>query len=689
MAITVPTPAVQGPSQLGTVQSIAADTPFQNLQVPDLGFNARMLQRIGGDAVAFAEQLQDREDERLLLEMQAEYGNFERGLLYGDMSGGAEQVTLVGGGAGDALPDAAGTGGLLGSELEYAFGATERTQAALQEWFASQSERMQGLSGNGRLAAETFANSRYEALVDQVTRFEFQQREAYNARLRAQAVAAAAATYETAWVSPEVMAVEEARLAGAVATEASATASAALAGGMSEDDLISGATTSMAVIEDAVDIATADAIETYRRNAIQVAIAQGGTRAIARAREIYDESVEEGVIRLRENDPITRNVTFAEARDIQMTVAVELMELYPDDLGAAVEDLRARGFSGEDEGYILQRLQDEYNRVEVIEQQRLDNIYDDLFADARANAMDSADPRLAELTEGQRATLDTINAGRPLLSMPWAIDLLSSLPQQDLANVNLRTEYYDILDPVQYEYWRTRVAQAQAAEEGDRAAARANAQLDTVNNAVREVARVYLPNEQQALQLRTYIVARHEAAVAADPNGEGLTYGQTLQEAEAWVSRQSEILPGPPTGTPTDPVAEVTGTFEDALPDIRNQVGAADEVAERNTAERVVRQWAITAAPQLAREPNYEETMQFFDSAPEFVLTGDTGDLRRRDRIALEDAGLVGARAADAAIALYNAGVEITPANVLFADALQANNIPVTADNIAAMAAED
>lgn len=70
MAIRVPTPANQGAQQLGALTTVEAGTPMQNLQVPDLAFNARVLSEFGGVMASYAADLKQRNDDRMLLEFQ-------------------------------------------------------------------------------------------------------------------------------------------------------------------------------------------------------------------------------------------------------------------------------------------------------------------------------------------------------------------------------------------------------------------------------------------------------------------------------------------------------------------------------------------------------------------------------------------------------------------------------------------
>jgi hypothetical protein len=176
MVISVPTPDIQGAQRLGGMQAQAAATPFQRLTLPDTTFNSRMLQQLGESGIQFANYRQEQEDERLLLELQAGVGDWERSTLFGEDVTGAPT----------------GQGGVLALKERAAFGLTQRVETDFDEYLAQYNGNLTGLSLNGRMAAQEFAQKRRDALLDQTARFEFQQREAYNNRLRREAEAAAA-----------------------------------------------------------------------------------------------------------------------------------------------------------------------------------------------------------------------------------------------------------------------------------------------------------------------------------------------------------------------------------------------------------------------------------------------------------------------------------------------------------------
>lgn len=712
MAIVVPSYA--GAQSLGNVQAVAADTPTQSFSVPTdaLSFNGRMLQKIGGDAARLAETMQSMEDERLLLEMQKEYGDFERGLLYGDMAAddaakrtfraGPTGPSTLGGASGTARieSDTAGTGGLLGAEQEYAFGATERASTALQEWFQSQTDRMRGLSGNGRLAAQSFAMSRQEALLDQVTRYEFQQREAYNARLRAEAQAAAVAAAEMAWASDEAIIAAEAQVASTtaamvtpmIAANAQATAEGIASGAIPPQ---AQADISQAELQEEVDRQVAAAVEDTRRRAIDRALAVGGRQGIARARQLFDQGREDGIITLRgPNDPIIERLTFTESRDFTMSVATELVALHPGSLEQAIADLRSRSLPGEQEGYIIQEMERQYARQATFEAQAREQVFEDALERARAGELRSDDPVLAEFTEAQVNRLYAINDRRPLMSDADAVNALELMTDEQLAQVDLAGEYFDRLTPDDYSRQRERIDQARAAVAGDEAALAERAQVSTVSQAINQVIDVYRQSETvaglsgpQQLELRRYMQRQQQRAVA--DNGEGLSYDDAILAAERWVTQQI-LTTAPATASGRAPTEVAEGTLADALTDIGG-LYAADEQASQIAVERTVRTWAAEFAQATGRVPTYAETMAFNDALTEPIVKPDRPNLLNRDsRQAynyLEAAGLLGAGGAPLAIALYNAGLPIDYLHMQAADALIEGGLPVTEANVAAVLA--
>jgi len=78
--VRVPTPATQGPQELGGVQPVAAETPFQQTQLPDLSFNARQVGRIGEALGNVAQEFGRRENETAMLEAQQDINDWRNGV---------------------------------------------------------------------------------------------------------------------------------------------------------------------------------------------------------------------------------------------------------------------------------------------------------------------------------------------------------------------------------------------------------------------------------------------------------------------------------------------------------------------------------------------------------------------------------------------------------------------------------
>lgn len=469
MTLRVPTPAIQGPQQLGVIQAQASDTPFQDLRLPDTAFNSRLLEQIGGDAVRLGEYLQEQEDERLLLEFQAGLGDWERQTLYGEM------------------PDGTGApeGGILSLEGQAAFGLTERLQQDFDTVLSEFNGPLSGLSANGRLAAQQYAQSRREALLDRATRIESEQREAYNRQLRAQSLAAAQGAAGFVWGSPEELAAAEARIRSAAevyysseaATETAAL-SAVTSGAVGDARDRAAAETSMADIASRVEEDVATEVDAFYRQTIRTALLEGSSASVARARQIFDEGTERGVIRLSgPDDLLLRDVRFGQERDVVMSIATETFAQFPNDLGGAIEAVRALRVPGDQEQDIVQELQQRYEQAEAVARQREEQIYDDLMAEASEGRMSRTDPRLAGLSEEQIDALDRENRGLSRLSDPATSDLLQMMSPRQLAEINLNS-YRARLSADEFDALRDRQRQGLAALQGDQAALLAEA--DTV-----------------------------------------------------------------------------------------------------------------------------------------------------------------------------------------------------------------
>lgn len=427
MAIRVPTPVTQGAQNLGGVQAQAAATPYQRLTLPDTSFNSRMLQQIGQSGVQFANYLQEQEDERLLLEFQAGLGEFERGLLYGQ----------------DANGNPTGQGGILGLEGPDAFGLTERVQRDLDQQLSQYNTSLQGLSRNGRAAAQRYAQSRREALLDQTARFEFQQREAYNAKLRRQAEAAAAAAAETAWATPEAMADAETRIISATTNRAAA--DAALIPDENERQQF-------------IDNEVAAAVEEFQRTAILRAIGQGKTQI---GRQLYDQAVERGTIKLQEDDLLTRTVQYGEQIDVVINGATMIFDQYPNDLAGAIDAARGMGLDGDTEKDLVAEIQRRFTTAEAINAQQREQT----FEQARQSALngtlfqDFNAAQLAQFSPAQRTDLERLNSGDTVVGDNDLYRRLRLMPAEELAR-------YDLLSAVGQlttSQWETVLADQRAA----------------------------------------------------------------------------------------------------------------------------------------------------------------------------------------------------------------------------------
>lgn len=405
MAIRVPTPVTQGAQNLGGAQAQAAATPYQRLTLPDTSFNSRMLQQIGQSGVQFANYLQEQEDERVLLEFQSRLDDFARVLLYGQ----------------DANGNPTGQGGILALEGPDAFGLTERVQRDLDQQLSQYNTSLRGLSRNGRAAAQRYAQSRREALLDQTARFEFQQREAYNAKLRRQAEAAAAAAAETAWATPEAMADAETRIISATTNRAAA--DAALIPDENERQQF-------------IDNEVAAAVEEFQRTAILRAIGQGKTQI---GRQLYDQAVERGTIKLQEDDLLTRTVQYGEQIDVVINGATMIFDQYPDDLAGAIDAARRMSLDGDTEKDLVTEIERRFTTAEAVKRQQLEQD----FAAALESAMngtlreDFNDAQMARFTTEQRAELERRNSAEPVIADNDLYRRLRLMPAEELARYDL------------------------------------------------------------------------------------------------------------------------------------------------------------------------------------------------------------------------------------------------------------
>lgn len=407
MAIRIPTPDLQGVQSLGDMQAEAADTPTQRLTMPDTTFNSRMLQQIGASGIQFANYLQEQEDERLLLELQSGVGDWERNLLFGEDVTGAPT----------------GQGGVFALQERDAFGLTQRVEKDFDEHLAQYNAALSGLSRNGRQAAQTFAQSRRESLLDQTARFEFEQREAYNNRLRREAAAAAARAAETAWASPEEMAAGEARLISATTNRA-----AHEYAGIPDE----------AERQRLIDEEVATELEQFQRTAILRAVGQGQADV---GRRLYDEALERGTITLSEDDLLTRTVQYGEQIDVVVNGASMIFQEYPDDLAGATQAARSMGLDGDTERDLVAEIQRRFSNAEAVEAQQREQTFADALASAEAGTYleDFDAAQRARFTPQQRADLDSINADIPLAGDLTILQRLQDQPVEETANTDMST----------------------------------------------------------------------------------------------------------------------------------------------------------------------------------------------------------------------------------------------------------
>ncbi len=407
MALRIPTPDIQGAQRLGVAQAQAADTPFQRLTLPDTTFNSRMLQQLGESGARFANFMQEQEDERLLLELQAGVGDWERSTLYGEDVTGAPT----------------GSGGLLALQERDAFGITQRVETSFEEHLAEYNASLTGLSRNGRLAAQQFAERRRNALLDQAARFEFQQREAYNNRLRREAEAAAARAAETAWATPEAMAAGEARLISATTNRATYE----FAGVPDETER-----------QRLIDEAVAAEVEQFQRTAVMRAIGQGQTQV---GRRLYDEAVDRGTITLTEDDLLTRTVQYGEQIDVVINGATSIYQQYPEDLAGATQAARSMGLDGDTERDLVAEIERRFSSAAAVEAQQREQT----FEAARQSSLngtlrtDFDRAQLAQFSSEERAYLDQLNSGDDPVGDLTLFRTLQLLPAADLAAYDLST----------------------------------------------------------------------------------------------------------------------------------------------------------------------------------------------------------------------------------------------------------
>ena len=427
MVISVPTPDIQGAQRLGGMQAQAAATPFQRLTLPDTTFNSRMLQQLGESGIQFANYRQEQEDERLLLELQAGVGDWERSTLFGEDVTGAPT----------------GQGGVLALKERAAFGLTQRVETDFDEYLAQYNGNLTGLSLNGRMAAQEFAQKRRDALLDQTARFEFQQREAYNNRLRREAEAAAKKAAATAWSTPEAMAAGEARLISATTNRAAYE----FAGIPDEGER-----------QRLIDEAVAAELEQFQRTAIMRAVGQGEPKI---GRRLYAEALERGTITLAEDDLLTRTVQYGEQIDVVINGATTLFEQYPDDLSGATQAARSMGLDGDTEQDLVAEIERRFSSAAAVEAQQREQTFEAARQAAINGTLfqDFAAGQLAQFTTGQRADLEALNGGSRVIGDNELYRSIRLLSAPELANYDLAS----VVGRLSTSQWETLLADQRAA----------------------------------------------------------------------------------------------------------------------------------------------------------------------------------------------------------------------------------
>lgn len=157
--VRVPTPATQGPQELGGLESGAAQTPFQQTRLPDLAFNARQLSRVGEALGNVAAEFGRRERETTLLEAQRDINDWRNGVFN---------------------PDS----GVLREEGGNAIGATERTITSAEEFSGVMEQRYGSrLGASGKLALRTLLQQETQSVATRVISHETSQRREYEVDL--------------------------------------------------------------------------------------------------------------------------------------------------------------------------------------------------------------------------------------------------------------------------------------------------------------------------------------------------------------------------------------------------------------------------------------------------------------------------------------------------------------------------
>lgn len=448
MAIRVPTPANQGAQQLGALTTVEAGTPMQNLQAPDLAFNARALSQLGGVMASYAADLKQRSDDRMLLEFQASYGDFERDLLYNPETG------------------------LMTRALGDARGITQDADAAASAFLAQYRRDASGLSGSASAAIDRYAQQRSEAFLTRLAQRELAEGQRYNAQMQAAAVRAARAQAQLEFASDEALSEQESILRGAADQlyRSQITAEVDAEFGVYAGEEGRRAATAEARITEQVDAAVQAEVDAMYRGAITQALMLDTREGRARAAELLQTGVEGGRIQLQPNDRLARAVTFGTERDGREYQAQLLIEQANGDLGAAVElayDLPR--VSAEDRAEIVDMLELRMRSEDRQNSQMMRELTDRATALAAQGRLDDLTTlEQSQLPEATLTRLQTLSRqvamGTPTYSDDAAYNELDRMTDRQLAEADL-SEYVGLLSAEDLRAFQSRQNAANRADQ--------------------------------------------------------------------------------------------------------------------------------------------------------------------------------------------------------------------------------
>jgi len=414
MAITIPTPQTQGAAALGGMTAIAADTPMQNLQMPDMGSTGRSLEKLGGAMATYAAHVKRIDDERRLLEFQVAWGEFERQALYD--------------------PDT----GLMGLEGRDAFGSVESIRTRADEFMLSWQEEAGRLSGTARLAIDQYGVRSVESLLTRAAAREFQERERYNASLRAASTAAAQDRAVRNYSNPEQFALDVALAEATARSEAEATVRSS-ANAFSTGQAISfadyGAQAGEQQVDDplqfggfeeandqaaAVQAAHAELIDTEVHNSVsQIYVraieesvsAGGGQRRAGRSQELLAEALDNNYI--SHDSPIVTAVRFHTQDAAAHYLVTSAVGENPGNIAAQMRHIQtASHVQDAVREEAASRLNAQVRWENTVREQETAAINDDLTDRVLAGEAYGDLPRgeLARLSAAQRTALQNIGA---------------------------------------------------------------------------------------------------------------------------------------------------------------------------------------------------------------------------------------------------------------------------------------